>query len=116
MSVTTSSNVVSQTVLHLLTDYDLHHSGSAEQPESVAPPNPRTDLTAETSNPPGWPTAHRRIPSYRPIDQNLDRDERPGGANAVESIFIITMLSGCLINAVSTLVDEEPKLRYTDLC
>jgi len=99
MSVTTRTNVVSQSALQLLADYELHHSGDPETQGTVASPNPRTDLGAVSTNPPSWPTDHRRIPPYRPIDYNLDLEQRPGGLHFVESVFIATMLNGVRLNA-----------------
>jgi hypothetical protein len=101
MSVTTSANTVTSSVLHVLTDYDLHHSGSPESEGTPAPPNPRNDLAAETSNPASWPRDHRRVPPFRPIDRTLSIEDRPGGANLIEAMFITTLLNGVRVNAVS---------------
>jgi|ERR1700722_4567211 hypothetical protein len=99
MSVTTSTNTTTQTVLHVLADYDLHHSGDPKNPSEPAPPNCNT--TAGSENPPGWDTEHRRVPPYRPINRNLDVTLRPGGTNIPETIFIATMLNGVHLTAVS---------------
>jgi hypothetical protein len=99
MSVTTSTNTTTQSVLHILADYDLHHSGDPLNPSEPAPPNRNT--TSNVENPPGWDTEHRRVPPYRPINQNLDMDLRPGGVNVAEAIFITTMLNGVRLTAVS---------------
>jgi len=99
MSVTTRTNVVSGSALHFLTDYELHHSGDPEKPAVAEDPNLRADLAASSSNPPSWPTDHRAVPPYRPIDRNLDFEQRPAGANLIESIFIATMLNGVRLNA-----------------
>ncbi len=37
------------------------------------------------------------------VDRNLDREQRPGGMNAAEAVFIFTMLNGVRINAVGNL-------------
>jgi hypothetical protein len=99
MSVTTSTNTTTQTVLHVLADYDLHHSGDPKNPSEPAPPNCNT--TAGSENPPGWDTEHRRVPPYRPINRNLDMTLRPGGMDIAETIFIATMLNGVHLTAVS---------------
>jgi len=106
MSVTTRTNVVSGSALHFLTDYELHHSGDPEKPAAAEDPNFRADLAASSSNPPSWPTDHRAVPPYRPIDRNLDFEQRPAGANLIESIFIATMLNGVRLNAVSLSVHK----------
>jgi hypothetical protein len=98
MSVTTTANPLTSSVLQVLTDYDLHHSGSPENPQAAPTPNSRPD--SSPSNPLDWPTNHRAVPPYRPADRNLDREQRPGGMNAVETVFIFTMLNGVRINAV----------------
>lgn len=100
MSVTTTSNTTTQGVLHLLADYDVHHSGNPDQPSEPAPPNPERAPDTGHENPPGWDDEHNRVPHYRPINRNLDMDLRPGGANMPESIFIGTLLNGVRLVAV----------------
>lgn len=99
MSVTTTENPVSQTVLHLLTDYELHHSGDATIAGAVEEPNSRELPTSE--NPEWWPTNYRRIPDHRPINRHLDKSLRPGGTDPVEVWFIFTMLAGVALKSVS---------------
>lgn len=100
MSVTTTANST-RTILRVLDDYEIHHAAS--DPGSTAPLNARPDLSAAAlqRNPEHWPTQHRAVPPYKPINRNLDMATRPGGANVVERIFIATLLNGCRINAVS---------------
>ena len=98
MSVTTSTNTVSGSVLQVLADYDLHHSGDPLNPSTPAPPNPAP--TVEVSNPASWPNDHNRVPPYRPINYNLDMELRPGGANIPDEIFIGTLINGVRLNAV----------------
>ena len=100
MSVTTSTNTVSQSVLHLLADYELHHSEEFVEPGVIEGQNLQPEPRAQ--NPEWWPTDHHRIPDHRPINRNLDREVRPVGSFFVETCFILTMLGGCAINAVST--------------
>jgi hypothetical protein len=87
-------------------DYDIFttHSQSPESSEQAIP-DPHEDsgrLEAEQSlmNPSSWPTDHRRVPPYRPINRNLDRSVRPAGHNLALFVFINTMLGGCHILAV----------------
>lgn len=87
---------MTNSVVRLLADYELHHSDS----DSNAPaPNPRSETQSE--NPEWWPNDHRRIPDYRPINRELVGEMRPAGTNMAEAWFITTMLSGVTINAVS---------------
>jgi hypothetical protein len=53
-----------------------------------------------TPQPADWPTDHRRMPAYRPINRNLPFEERPGGSNPGEMVFIQVMLHGVWLNAV----------------
>jgi len=102
MSVTTTSNPLTQTLLHALTDYDLHHSGDPDNPQRPADLNTSPSATTLTQqNPAWWPSDHRRIPPHRPINRELDRELRPGGTNVVEQVFIFTMLRGVQVKAVS---------------
>jgi hypothetical protein len=103
MSVTTNTNTVTQSILHTLTDYDVHHSGNPEIPETPEAPNGRNDVAIRRNQPENWPTNYQRIPAYRPIDRTLNDhpEERPDGSNPIEALFIFTMLNGCRINSVS---------------
>jgi hypothetical protein len=114
MSVTTSTNTVSQTVLHLLADYELHHSGDFVEPGIVEGQNSRPE--SRSSNTEGWPTNHRRIPDRRPIDRNLDRDLRPAGSFFMETCFIWTMLGGVTINSVSNPCSACGQNHFCHLC
>lgn len=100
MSVTTTANPVSATVLQALTDYDLHHSGIPESPIAPSPPNQQPSVHAET--PENWDTEHRRVPPYRPVDRSLRGPERPDGVNAIETTFIYLMLNGVGVVSVTT--------------
>ncbi|PMD59854.1 uncharacterized protein K444DRAFT_484543, partial [Hyaloscypha bicolor E] len=78
-------------------DYELHNSGSPESPQSVRTPNKRS--TSSTLNPVDWPTKHGAVPPYRNVNRNLDREQRPGGMNGVEAVFIFDILNGVRIKA-----------------
>ncbi|KAL2815822.1 hypothetical protein BDW59DRAFT_166635 [Aspergillus cavernicola] len=91
MSTTTT------TTLSILADYELHHSGNNQAPsesdsQSVSP-------SLSPSQPQTWPSNHRRIPPYRPINRTLDQAERAAGANVGEVIFIQSMMHGVWLNA-----------------
>jgi hypothetical protein len=96
MSVATTANSMLTTTLAVLADYELHHS----EPQRPAPLSSSSPTTS-AHHPQDWPVDHLRVPAYRPINRNLDLDERPAGSSAVEMVFIQTMLHGVWINAVS---------------
>jgi hypothetical protein len=98
MSVTTSTNTASQSVLHLLADYELHHSGQLVEGNFVNGQNQRFD--SHVDNPEWWPADHRMVPKRRPINRNLDKNLRPAGSFFMETCFILTMLGGVATNAV----------------
>lgn len=98
--MTVTQNAVSQSVLHLLTDYELHHSGVDSTDAPVAPTNPMTRPAALSQNPDWWPTNYRSVPDRRPINRELDRSLRPGGRHFMETWFIFTMLSGVTVMSV----------------
>ena len=52
---------------------------------------------------PTWPTEYRRVPARRPVNPDLDRAERPSGANGLEHIVISVMLQGVQLQSVSKL-------------
>ncbi len=101
MSATSTSNTVAQSVFHILADYDLHHSGNPERPVNAGSPRSHKSAEVEHETPENWPTNHRRVPAYRPVNVHLDRSLRPNGANGVEAMLIATMLNGVRLNAVS---------------
>ena len=116
MSVTTTQNPLTRTALTLLADYQIHHSGDDEH---VAPPSnatnqnplklarsPNTAATYEEHDDDEKPQlgrlAHRRVPPYRPINRNLNPEERPTASNPAEVMFVVVMLNGVNLNAVSS--------------
>lgn len=97
MSSTTTTTTNS---LSVLADYEVHHSG--EETETVP-----VNTSQPQSNPPDWPTHHRRIPAYRPMNRELDFAERPAGTGPlVEYAFIQVMLHGVWLNGVCTRVSK----------
>lgn len=111
MSVTVTDNAITpSTILQTLGDYEVHHSGGPGSAESRAQPtNPRDDLAeaAQAQNPSNWPTDHRGVPAYKPINRSLDQTQRPGGANPVEQAFIFVLLHGVGHLAVGDPGDDE---------
>lgn len=107
MSVATTENPITHTLLRTLADYDVHHSGSPANPQPAPAPNVHAPQTSpevasrSTNNPEGWPGNYRRVPDYRPADPNLDLEQRPNGINGFERAFISTMFLGVATNAVS---------------
>lgn len=90
------SRVVTATELEgVLSDYTIHLTGYDPATGEGSATNANT-----ISNPPNWPTDHRRIPNYRPIDRNRDAESRPNGTG-FERVFLTIMFSGVAMNAVS---------------
>jgi hypothetical protein len=94
MSVTTTSNPTTTELHRVLNDYTIHLTGVETEPV-----NPRSEPAVE--NPENWPDDYHNVPAYRPINRHLDYEERPGGTNPIERLFIVTMLHGVWLNAVS---------------
>lgn len=96
------SRIVTATELQgVLEDYKIHLTGdnpSSDQPESTS---------TRVSNPPNWPTEHRRIPDYRPVDRNRDVESRPNGENAFARVFLTIMFTGVAMNAVSDTLEIQ---------
>ena len=106
MSVTTTANPATTQLSRTLADYDIKLTGA----EADGPPAALNPRSSPSDNPEGWPTNFRNVPPYRPINRNLDMEERPGGSNGVERIFIAVMLHGVWLNAVSIKTPREKKL------
>lgn len=100
MSVTTTTNPVTYSTQDILKDYELHHSGASE---SAPPPNPNPP-PARVQNSPTWDTEHRRVPSYRPINRNLDQSVRRVYNNNGERTFLSIMFTGVLLEAVCSML------------
>lgn len=97
-ATTTTSRAASAApaTLSILADYELRHTGSDESDEPPA--------AVDTSQPANWPSDHRRVPAYRPINRDLDFNERSAGASTGEFVFIQVMLHGVWLNGVSKTV------------
>ncbi|KAE8154445.1 hypothetical protein BDV25DRAFT_147701 [Aspergillus avenaceus] len=106
MSVT-ATETPTRTTMSVLADYELLHSEQQQQ-------SPNDFVSPSVQQPVDWPTNHSRVPAYRPINRNLDQSERPGGGNAMEQIFIATMLHGVWINAVTSRVWRKTFGRFND--
>lgn len=113
MSVTTTDNARVTAVRHLLADYELHHSQPPEGEEQPAPePNDQRELPSD--NPPNWPTEWRRVPSYRPVQNQLD-DQREVYNNEIEHNFIRVMFGGVWMMAASHLNAHQRETSLTCL-
>jgi len=105
MSVTTTDNPVTTTLQHdYLQDYNIRLTGGDQvhaTEQHSAPPNTDNRPPEIVENPPGWDDQHRDVPPYRPVNTNLDREQRPWGSNPIESAFVFHMLHGVWLNSVS---------------
>jgi hypothetical protein len=105
MSVTTTANPLTYTLQSTLADYDLHHSDS---PDSSIDQSLNTHPAPPThGNPSSWPTEHRRIPEYRPINTELDQSERRVFLSGVEQVFVGVMFTGVYLQSVSLCGTEQ---------
>ena len=110
MSVTTTDNARVTAVRHLLADYELHHSQPSEADERSAPEPNDQHIPLVDSNPPGWTTDWRRVPDYRPVQNQLD-DQREVYNNEIEHTFIRVMFGGVWMMAVSRSIHQGCELR-----
>ncbi|PYH96518.1 hypothetical protein BO71DRAFT_439476 [Aspergillus ellipticus CBS 707.79] len=95
MSTTTTTQSISTSTLSILSDYEIHHTGTETQPLL----QPQIPNSPPSSQPANWPADHRRIPPYRPVNRNLDYEQRSAGSSAGEYVFIQSMLHGVWLNA-----------------
>ncbi|KAF2500890.1 hypothetical protein BU16DRAFT_453388 [Lophium mytilinum] len=109
MSTTTTTDTTRYAVHSYLADYELHHSDhpstSAPRPNSHPDPrqlgssaSPHTTAELVQLNPPQWPSNHRRIPPYRPINRALDQSQRKVFLSTGERIFLFVMFTGLQVN------------------
>lgn len=103
MSATTLDNPITTTIQReYLHDYDIHLTG--DNNAAPAPPNTDNARPQPVGNPPDWDDDHRGVPPYRPINTELDLEQRPWGSNGFESAFVAIMLHGVMAVAVSSLL------------
>ncbi|ORY19316.1 hypothetical protein BCR34DRAFT_210704 [Clohesyomyces aquaticus] len=92
MSVTTTANPATYTLQSTLAEYGLHHSEEVPLDTSLnAHPSPSTP---NAGNPATWPTDHRRVPAYRPVNRQLDQTTRRRYTSTPEQIFVGIMFTG----------------------
>jgi hypothetical protein len=97
MSVTTTANPTHYTLQSVLADYELHHTDEGHDTSLNAHPAP----AGSQQNPSSWPTEHRRVPEYRPINTELDQSERRVYLSGVEQVFVGVMFTGVYLQSVS---------------
>jgi len=96
MSATTTETRTAVSTEQILKDYELHHSGSSESaPQTNATPSP-----PRVQNPPTWDDEHHRVPPYRPVNHELDQNERRIYNSNAERTFITVMFTGVIVEAV----------------
>lgn len=114
MSVTTTSNPVTYASAAVLADYELTHSEEEFDPSLNVHPAP----AQSSHNPADWPTEHRRVPAYRPVNTELDQGQRRVYLNGIERAFVGTMFTGVFLESVSVFAKREAftgcKHEYTD--
>lgn len=101
MSVTTTANPVHYTLQATLADYDLHHSDDNTEVDTSLNAHPSPE-SSTAQNPSNWPSEHRRVPAYRPVNYELDQSERRVYLNGIERAFVATMFTGVLLQSVSS--------------
>jgi hypothetical protein len=102
MSVTTTANPIHYSLHTVLADYDLHHTEEEHDTSLNAHPAPTTSQV----NPSSWPTEHRRVPEFRPINTELDQSERRVFLSPVERVFVGVMFTGVYLQSVSIVMKQ----------
>jgi hypothetical protein len=97
MSVTTTANPIHYTLESVLADYHLHHTEELDTSLNTHPA-PSSSQTPRT--PSDWPTEHRRVPAYRPVNTELDQSERRVYLNGIERAFVGVMFTGVFLESV----------------
>lgn len=98
-NTTTISRATTAEIQHILTDYEIHLTGS-ENGTTTQPPRLHQDQHSAAENPQNWPSDYRRVPDYRPINRELNYSERPLGNSTFEFLFLNVMFTGVATNAV----------------
>lgn len=114
MSVTTTANPTTYSLQATLADYDLHHSGEDEQLDTSLNAHPSPNGASQ--NPSHWPTEHRRVPVYRPVNYELDQSERRVYLNGIERAFVFTMFTGVLLQSVRWSMNLRLRFQRRMMC
>jgi hypothetical protein len=104
MSVTTTANPIHYNLEAVLADYDLHHTEELDTSLNAHPAPPTSSTIPQSQqNPSDWPTEHRRVPAYRPVNYELDQSERRVYLNGIEQAFVGVMFTGVFLQSVRNL-------------
>lgn len=98
---TTGTTITAQQLQGVLSDYTVRLTGDANATRHNGIESPNSVEAPQIENPPNWPRNHYRVPSHRPVNRNLDPEERPKGSNAAEFAFLTMMFTGVYLNSVS---------------
>lgn len=99
-NTTTIARATTAEIQHILTDYEIHLTGS--ESGTTQPSSAHQNQHPTVGSPHNWPSKYRRVPDYQPINRDLDYSERPLGNNTFEFLFLNVMFTGVATNAVST--------------
>lgn len=99
-NTTTIVRATTAEIQHILTDYEIHLTGS-ENGTTTQPPSAHQNQHPTAESPHNWPSNYRRVPDYQPINRDLDYSERPLGNSTFEFLFLNVMFTGVATNAVS---------------
>lgn len=114
---TTTTQAPTYSIRATLADYELHNS--VPPSESAANDSSNNDVTEQTAGTlRGWSSDHRRVPPYRPVNYNLDLNERLVYQNGIERAFINTMFFGLRVVTVGWPTTQCPSFPETayDFC
>jgi hypothetical protein len=100
---TAGTTVTVQQLQGVLNDYTIHLTGDDDATRHEGLEGPNTNNVSLHENPPTWPIDHYRVPNYRPVNRELDLEDRPKGSNPVEFAFLTIMFTGVYLNSVSLL-------------
>ncbi|MCJ1445192.1 MAG: hypothetical protein MMC23_005697 [Stictis urceolatum] len=99
MSVTTTQNTCTYSIVRTLADYELHHSAEEDPDQAYDPEANRhpTPSSQPAENPRGWETEFRRVPQFRATNYDLEFESRNKYQNNIERFFIINMFGGIMM-------------------
>ncbi|TVY52651.1 hypothetical protein LCER1_G005667 [Lachnellula cervina] len=98
---TTGTTITAQQLQGVLSDYTVRLTGDANATRHNGIESPNSVEAPQIENPPNWPRNHYRVPSHRPVNRNLDPEERPKGSNAAEFAFLTMMFTGVYLNSAA---------------
>lgn len=112
MTTTMTTTTVAASLPSVLADYQTFRSDPQPALETASTASTAVTPSETRSSGPSWPTDHRRMPPYRPINYNIDLGQRLTYNSGIEHAFISTMFFGIRVVTVRDSWQQPARLSF----